>query len=305
VSVLSVSRDNGLISNFEKPITASPRSQFTEDIAEQLAARAQPRHPSNSLDEADFNNVLESKRFTQFEDGVAQLLIPIYQDDYQWEGTTVGRWATLAKTLPAVITRGSIVVERGRPHFKGPPLAQCPRCKSKLTHGTVTLTFRYAPPASQEQPVEAWVCSCGEFYVPGEVAKEAYSRAFERSTGGPPHTGGPDGSSQSRTAVPSGQAVSGSLAAHFQQLAQQWRSETAHLSNVRKKALHPAYQEIIGMGEPAVPLILAEMKRQPGQWFWALHAITRDDPVAEESRGNLAEMTEAWLAWGRKHGYNV
>jgi hypothetical protein len=95
------------------------------------------------------------------------------------------------------------------------------------------------------------------------------------------------------------------IESRFQQLAQQWRSETAHLSNVRKKALHPAYQEIIGMGEPAVPLILAEMKRQPGQWFWALHAITRDDPVAEESRGNLAEMTEAWLEWGRKRGHNV
>jgi hypothetical protein len=91
----------------------------------------------------------------------------------------------------------------------------------------------------------------------------------------------------------------------FHQLAEQWRIETAHLSNIRKKALHPAYQEIIGMGEAAVPLILEEMKRNPGQWFWALHAITRADPIAEESRGKLREMTEAWLEWGRNHGYKV
>jgi len=93
----------------------------------------------------------------------------------------VGRWETLAKTLPAIVTCGSIVVERGKPHFKGPPLVDCPRCKSKLNRGTATLTFRQAPPATQKQAVEAWVCSCGEFYVPGEIAKEAYLRAFRHS----------------------------------------------------------------------------------------------------------------------------
>src|SRR5208283_2613139 len=88
----------------------------------------------------------------------------------------------------------------------------------------------------------------------------------------------------------------------FRELAEQWRNETAHLSNLRKKALHPAYQQIIGMGEAAVPLILAEMKRKPGPWFWALHAITGADPVSEESRGKLPEMTNAWLQWGRERG---
>ena len=60
--------------------------------------------------------------------------------------------------------------------------------------------------------------------------------------------------------------------ARFRTLVQQWRQDTAHLSNIGKKALHPAYQEIIGMGERAVPLLLAELKRVPDDWFWALHA---------------------------------
>src|SRR5207249_10048931 len=109
----------------------------------------------------------------------------VYEDDYQWDSTAVGRWETLAQTLPPVVTRGSIVVERGKPHFKGPPLVECPHCKNKLTHGTATLTFRHAPAATQQQRVEAWVRSCGEFYVPGEIAREAYFRAFQRSPSKP------------------------------------------------------------------------------------------------------------------------
>jgi hypothetical protein len=84
----------------------------------------------------------------------------------------------------------------------------------------------------------------------------------------------------------------------FHKLAQQWKKDTAHLSNIGKKALHPAYQEIIGMGKAAVPLLLAELRREPDDWFWALHAITGSQPVPLENRGNLKELTDAWLKWG-------
>lgn len=105
------------------------------------------------------------------------------EDDYLWDSTSVGRAETLAKSLPAIVTCGSTVVERGKPFFKGPPLAECPRCKTKLTRGAATLTFKYAPPDTQVQQVEAWVCCCGEYYVPGEIAREAYLRAFRRDAG--------------------------------------------------------------------------------------------------------------------------
>lgn len=93
--------------------------------------------------------------------------------------------------------------------------------------------------------------------------------------------------------------------ARFQTLAQQWKQETAHLSNIAKKALHPAYQEIIGMGKAVIPLLLAELKREPDDWFWALHALTGANPVPAVSRGNLRAMTEAWLQWGSEKGYKV
>lgn len=67
--------------------------------------------------------------------------------------------------------------------------------------------------------------------------------------------------------------------------------------------MHPTYQRIIGMGPRVVPLLLAELERKSGHWFWALHAITGANPVPEDSEGNLRAMAEAWLEWGRQRGY--
>ncbi len=91
----------------------------------------------------------------------------------------------------------------------------------------------------------------------------------------------------------------------FEELARRWKRETAHISNAGKKALHPAYQEIIGMGMAAVPLLLAELNREPDDWFWALNAITGASPVPAESRGNVRQMADAWIQWGFSQGYQV
>ena len=87
----------------------------------------------------------------------------------------------------------------------------------------------------------------------------------------------------------------------FQTLTQQWRNETAHLSLVLKKAMHPAYQRIIGFGPRAIPLILREMQGKPGHWFWALQSITGEDPV--QPNATVAEAVQAWLQWGKEHQY--
>ncbi len=91
-------------------------------------------------------------------------------------------------------------------------------------------------------------------------------------------------------------------AVHFNILKTEWEDSTALLSSITEIALHPAYQQIIGMGTVVVPFILSELKRKPGHWFWALKAITGEDPVLPEQRGRINEMTEAWLRWGRKQG---
>jgi hypothetical protein len=93
------------------------------------------------------------------------------------------------------------------------------------------------------------------------------------------------------------------LAKAFVELAEQWRRDTAHFSSITQKAMHPAYQRVIGMGPPVLPLIFQELERRPGHWFWALRAITGEDPVRTEDVGNIPKMTEAWLAFGKERGY--
>ena len=88
----------------------------------------------------------------------------------------------------------------------------------------------------------------------------------------------------------------------FRKLADQWEYETVLLSSTDQVTEHPAHQEIVSMGEPAVPLILDRMKTQGGHWFHALHDITGADPVSPDDRGNITAMQEAWLNWAALNG---
>jgi hypothetical protein len=89
----------------------------------------------------------------------------------------------------------------------------------------------------------------------------------------------------------------------FQELVNQWQQETRGVSSSTELILHPAYQQIIGMGREVVPLLLRELEKKSGRWFWALKSITRQDPVPLELRGKTKEMIKIWLDWGRKNGY--
>ena len=89
----------------------------------------------------------------------------------------------------------------------------------------------------------------------------------------------------------------------FTRLAREWEEATRFISSVTEMVIHPAYQRIIGLGPSALPLIFRELSRNPEHWFWALKAITGEDPVPPAARGNLGEMTEAWLQWGIDRGF--
>lgn len=97
----------------------------------------------------------------------------------------------------------------------------------------------------------------------------------------------------------------------FNQLVQSVLSDTRAESSTNRIAIHPAYQQIVGLGQPAVPLLLREVEKRSGRWFWALKSITREHPVPvcdspEEShcqRGKTKKMITAWLAWGKQNGY--
>lgn len=93
------------------------------------------------------------------------------------------------------------------------------------------------------------------------------------------------------------------LREEFQDLAERWRKETMLSSSVEDMVMHPCYQRIIGMGSVAIPLLLQQLRKEPDHWFWALQVITGVNPVDPEVAGEIPKMTEAWIEWGKEHGY--
>jgi hypothetical protein len=93
------------------------------------------------------------------------------------------------------------------------------------------------------------------------------------------------------------------LEEQFQRLAAEWEKAVAHHSSSRIRYEHPAYQAIIHLGPPVVPLLLRDLESTGRHWFAALKAITGADPVPAGAAGKIAEMTAAWLRWGAEHRY--
>ncbi len=89
----------------------------------------------------------------------------------------------------------------------------------------------------------------------------------------------------------------------FRGFADEWKHASRYLSNTAQMAMLRPYQRIIGLGPAALPLILEELQREPDQWFWALEAITGENPVPPEAGGRVRLMAEAWIEWGKKQGY--
>ena len=96
--------------------------------------------------------------------------------------------------------------------------------------------------------------------------------------------------------------VSADLRRRFENLAAQWKEQTRYVSSTTDIATNGAYQRIIGMGMEAVPLILEDLREKPYHWFWALNAITGEDPVPESMRGRVREMADVWIRWGAEKG---
>ena len=90
----------------------------------------------------------------------------------------------------------------------------------------------------------------------------------------------------------------------FQRLSEEWKSSRGPATTVAAMVKHPAYLEIVQLGEPAIPLLLKELEQQPDHWFAALRAMTGANPVRDEDRGDVTRMAESWIEWGRANGYS-
>lgn len=114
---------------------------------------------------------------------------------------------------------------------------------------------------------------------------------------------GARGAPASRILHPQDKDAELSVERSFHQLVGEWKAATVLTSSGTEILLHPAYQRIIGMGQEAVRMIVAELRREPDHWFWALKAITGEDPVSAGDHGKIDRMTACWLKWAEQRGY--
>lgn len=90
----------------------------------------------------------------------------------------------------------------------------------------------------------------------------------------------------------------------FKVLTQQWINETVFELSMTKIIEHPAYQEIIAMGNSAIPLILQDLKQNiTRHWGYALRVLTGAWPAPKENAGKIKLIAEAWLEWGKENGF--
>jgi hypothetical protein len=159
-----------------------------------------------------------------------------------------------------------------------------------MTTLTLTLTTQDSSPARE------WTQVNGESDTP-EVRRSWYGQTSQELVGGLAHV------VDELLSASEDARIATDAQAEFEQLSVEWKQETAHLSSPSMIAEHRAYQEIIGMGKGAIPLILRDLEGSHAQWFWALRSIARESPVRPEDRGDVHAMTIAWLDWGRDRRY--
>lgn len=100
--------------------------------------------------------------------------------------------------------------------------------------------------------------------------------------------------------------MSEALSARFGELAQEWdahRESRRESSNPSAHLDHPAFEAIVAMGEPAVPLIIERYRRGTVFWGAALRRITGKTEFGDGLVGDLEATRRAWLGWwDQQHG---
>ncbi len=95
------------------------------------------------------------------------------------------------------------------------------------------------------------------------------------------------------------------VARRFQVLVTRWNAATRYRSNINALRSHPVYRELVNLGDPAVPLILAEVEREPNVPGSSCSPRSLGRTRYPALAGRVNAMAEAWLDWGRRRGYGV
>ena len=90
------------------------------------------------------------------------------------------------------------------------------------------------------------------------------------------------------------------LRARFEELLALWQRDTMLFSDPDRIFGHPAFDRIVALGDPAVPLILEKVHKGSVFLCAALHAITGAEPAADDDTS--LGFCDAWTRWGQAQG---
>jgi len=156
--------------------------------------------------------------------------------------------------------------------------------------------------------VSARKASCGPFLVPsdGRAAARAYRVARYKTARQWAKIKAEDSFVGVFVAAP---ARAKDIATAFNELAEAWDRETAHLSSPLQKMMHPSYHAILGMSAESpedkrqiIRLLLHDLKTNHRDWFLMLSYLTQQNPINPKDSGKTSKMIASWLTWGEKQG---
>lgn len=88
----------------------------------------------------------------------------------------------------------------------------------------------------------------------------------------------------------------------FAELANELAAAAQGLSSTRRAARHPAYGEILAIGDAAIPWLIERLE-SPGDrplWLRLLGSLTPFEPGA--GRATISDAALAWIEWGKARG---
>ena len=98
------------------------------------------------------------------------------------------------------------------------------------------------------------------------------------------------------------EADSDETRSRFRHLFDVWDKDTFLFSFPHQIYNHWAYEELVSLGEPAIPYMLGELHRGVPKVVTALRAISGESLV--QGLGlTTEEIMETWMAWGKAKGY--
>lgn len=84
------------------------------------------------------------------------------------------------------------------------------------------------------------------------------------------------------------------LANRFEASYQRWKREAWMHSSPRKITEHPDFQNIVRMGQQAVPFIIDKLRQEPSGLVWALNRIFNRQ-IAPGSCLTIPQLSQQWI----------